>query len=645
MKLFRVSSIALIVSFVLPAFSQAEVPRDQMSPRFLVHLLDYLAKDYGGAVENGKVTSQSEYDEQKEFSATALSVNKSLGGVYETREVSKKLSHLRQLILSKAEAKVVSALAREIQAQVIKLSGLELAPAKWPSLGHGKQLFAQSCVACHGATGAGDGSAGAALDPKPANFLDSHMRALSPFQAFNTIRLGVPGTGMAAYHALSDKDVWDLAFYVVSLRYAGEPGSDRVKAVALDGDMLKKVATLSDEKLEPTLQAKDDQEKVTILAALRTRSDDDESGGNTLALANSLLNEAEEDYAAGKLESAKTKALKAYLEGIEPIEPRIRASDPNVVAELEEKMAAVRMGVEYRKTEDELRLAAVSARAAITKAGGLLKESGMSPWLAFLAAAAILLREGFEAVLVVIALLGVIRAAGSRRAAVWVHGGWVSALGLGAVGWFFSGWLLGISGAQRETMEGATSLLAVAVLLVVGFWLHSQTEIGRWKEFIHARVQRALDGKNLWALASISFIAVFREAFETVLFLRAVWLEGGDGAKAAMATGVVVSLSLVILSGWLILRFSARVPIRRLFEASALVMVALAIILTGKGLHAFQETGALSVTGIGHLFRVELLGFYPTAETALSQAGVLLLIVALWLVGKRPSLASREAVE
>ena len=300
-------------------------------------------------------------------------------------------------------------------------------------------------------------------------------------------------------------------------------------------------------------------------------------------------------------------------------------------------MAEVRSAIEGKAPVADLKSRVLAANAEIEAAGNLLSKTDMSPWIAFMAAAAILLREGFEAVLVIIALLGVIRASGSPRAAAWVHGGWLSALGLGAIAWIFSGWLMGISGAQRETLEGATSLFAVVVLLVVGFWLHSQTEIGRWKAFIHGKVQRALDGKNLWALASISFVAVFREAFETVLFLRAIWLEGGDGAKIAMTAGVLSSLALVIAMAWAILKYSAKLPIRRLFEASALVMAALALILTGKGLHSFQETGTLSVTSSPGAFHAALVGVYPTWETLTSQVVVLALVLVLWAYGKRPS--------
>lgn len=613
-------------------FLAAGANATEYSPRFLVHLLDYLAKDYGGAVANGKVTSSSEYQEQIEFCKTAVETNQHLIETRMNPEIQTQLKKLNSLINRKADAEVVSKLAREIQAQVIQVSHLQIAPTRWPSLARGSKLFAQACVACHGAGGAGDGPAGVALNPKPANFLAEHMEEISPFQAYNTIRLGVPGTGMAAFHSFSDLEVWDLAFYVVSLRHKGAQGS-----AGADSEILKKVATLSDKSLKDQFKDKGDRESLAVVAALRAHSDDDESGGGSLGIARSELDSSLSDYESGNSDSAKTKALKAYLEGIEPVEPRLKASDPAIVSDLETKMAAVRGAIEAKKSAVDVRAAVASAKSAIDVAEELLKTKSMSPWVAFLAAAAILLREGFEAVLIVIALLGVIRAAGSRRAAAWVHGGWVSALSLGVIAWFFSGWLMGISGAQRETLEGATSLFAVVVLLIVGFWLHSQTEIGRWTAFIHGKVQKALEGKNLFGLASISFIAVFREAFETVLFLRAIWLEGGDGSKLAMTAGVITSLAAVIGMAWAILKYSARLPIRRLFGISAAIMALLAVILTGKGLHSLQETGVLSVSSSPAAFRSDLLGLYPTWETLASQMVILLAVFALWSFGKKPT--------
>jgi high-affinity iron transporter len=249
----------------------------------------------------------------------------------------------------------------------------------------------------------------------------------------------------------------------------------------------------------------------------------------------------------------------------------------------------------------------------------------------------ILLREGFEAVLILIALLAVIRASDSKDAARWVHAGWASALGVGVAAWFFSGWLMAISGAQREMLEGVTALLAVAVLLYVGFWLHSRTEITRWTQFIDVQVKSMLSGRNLWGLAAIAFMAVFREAFETVLFMRALTLEGGQTGVNAMLLGATLAIGGLAALSWLLLKYSARLPIRTIFTVSSALMVILAVILTGKGLHALQETGALSVSATPWRWSTDVFGVYASWQPLIGQVAIAAIVGLLWRIGSRPT--------
>lgn len=148
----------------------------------------------------------------------------------------------------------------------------------------------------------------------------------------------------------------------------------------------------------------------------------------------------------------------------------------------------------------------------------------------------------------------------------------------------------------------------------------------------------ALRGKNLLGLAAVSFFAVSREALETVLFLRAVTFESGDAGQTAMAAGVAAALATTVVLTWAVLRWSARIPIRTVFTASAAMMAFLAVVLTGKGLHAMQETGLLPVTAFPVLRRWEFVGMYPTLETVVSQLLILVLGIALWHYGRKAPL-------
>ncbi len=175
------------------------------------------------------------------------------------------------------------------------------------------------------------------------------------------------------------------------------------------------------------------------------------------------------------------------------------------------------------------------------------------------------------------------------------------------------------------------------MLLYIGFWLHSRTEISRWQHFIEVQVKDKLQGGNLWGLAGIALMAVFREAFETVLFMRAITLEGGAQGVQAMALGLVVSVAGLATLSWLLLKYSAKLPIRKIFSVSSALMVILAVILAGKGLHALQETGTFFVTVTPWGWTTDLLGVYATWEIVIAQLLTGVLVFVLWRLGSRPA--------
>jgi high-affinity iron transporter len=604
-------------------------------PRMLVHLLDYLSQDYAGAVgPDRKVLSASEYREQKEFAKTASGIAQ---GCAMAPGAAQDGRALKRLIDSRAAPARVSAAAQALKAKVIKSYGIPVAPESWPDLTEGRKLYAQNCAACHGETGRGDGPQGLALSPRPASFHNSElMDTLSPFRAFNTVREGVPGTKMPSFAgAFSDKETWALAFYVMSLRYEDDAEARRA-AAGVDETLLADASSLSDARLFSSLPG-DEGQRRRKLAAVRLHSRSGPGAGSTLARGRELLARAADEYGRGLFAVAEKDAISAYLEGVEPVEPRLRASDPGAVVALEERMSAVRAAISARRPKEQVLAAVSAAGQALDSAQGSLEGQGSSAAMILLVAMGIVLREGFEAVVIVLVLLAVVRAADARKAQAWVHAGWLAALALGAAAWVLSGRLMTL-GSSRELVEGVTSAVAVAVLLYVGFWLHSRSEISEWKRFVHGQVRQALEGGKLWGLAGISFMAVFREIFETVLFLRASVLEGGRGAEALAAAGAAAALILVLVCAWALLRYSVRLPVRELFAFSAATMAALAVILAGQAAHSLQEAGVLGVVPAPIHWRLESLGIFPTVQVWLAQLAALAVTAVLWrLSSRRPS--------
>ena len=629
--------IFLLLAFCLAApFGWAKTPE---APRLIVHLLDYLAQDYGGAVQGGKVVNEGEYREQVEFMALVMQAEKELPADSRGPEFRDGLLQLQSLILQKADPSQVAPLARRLQSDLLKTSGLQVAPGQWPDLAKGAAIYGQNCAACHGAEGRGNGPAAGGLDPLPANFHEAErMELFTPLKGFNSIRLGIPGTAMAPFPNLSDQEVWDLSFYIASLRHQKTrdgltPSELNSYKTLLSTTPLQVLATSTDRDLETREGGKTLEEQKKILSVLR--SPPSKKSVMNFIVAREGLARSLEEYREGRPSQAKQEALKAYLEGVEPLEAPLRAKSPPLVAQIEGKMADLRTQFDGGRPYGEASQT-VAALSGLFEKGEVLLQEGSSLWFMFLLSSSIILREGFEAILIIVAILGVLRALGQRRAALWVHGGWLAALSLGFIAWFVSSWLIRLSGAGREMMEGLTSLFAVAVLLYVGFWLHNKTEIHRWTAFIDGRTRSALATGNLASLAFISFAAVFREAFETVLFLQALSLEGKGGAKA-LAGGVAFSLALIILLTALLLKFSVRIPIRKLFMLSSALMISLAVVLTGKGVHSLQEMGWVPTTSFPSAFRSDLLGLYPTMETLLAQVLVVLIALLLWMIGKRPS--------
>lgn len=217
----------------------------------------------------------------------------------------------------------------------------------------------------------------------------------------------------------------------------------------------------------------------------------------------------------------------------------------------------------------------------------------------------------------------------------WMHSGWITALLVGVLSWFLTDYIISFGGKNRELMEGIISLVAVLVLLYVGFWMHSQTVSKKWQKLIKEKVSQYLERDKMYGLALFSFIVVFREVFEVILFLKAINLEVDVKNQSALGLGVIVSLLVIAVLAYFILKTTRKLPIRQLFLYSTLFIVLLAVILTGSGVHALQESGWIGVTQLPFGIRVEWLGIYPTLQSVGAQLFLILLIIGIYWFERR----------
>lgn len=598
----------------------------------MVHLLDYIAVDYSMAVENGRVINQAEYQEMQEFAGTISSLGQSA-----PNQVQSDIILLTELIREKASQEKISSVSGSIRQALINHYHLEIAPKRWPSLVNGAELFALHCSSCHGAEGRGNGPLAQGLEPSPTNFHHpDKANGLSPFQAYNTVRLGVENTGMRAFNELSDDEVWDLSFYILSLPQVNTEASRDVIPADISGKVdLKTLASKNNSGLAKILNLQEDQDK--IIAALRLYPGEMAGAEETdyLAKAQRLIDASLEAYKQGDVKEARNLALTAYLEGVEPVEMQLRANDASFVAELETQLGRMRSAIEKEESYEKVAAEAALGKDLITKGRNILAEKEFNGWMSFLLSFSIIFREGLEAFLVIITILGIIRSLKLPKAANWVHAGWISAIAVGFGLWLLAESLFTFTGAQREVMEGIIALFAVGVLLYVGFWMHSKSEAGKWQAYVRGKIQVLAKKENLLGLAFLSFLVVFREAFESVLFLSALNMEVGESHAFAFGSGIVIAFAAIGVLAVLLLRYSRKLPVPLLFKYSAIVISFLAVMLAGKGIHALQEAGMVSITTLPVNLRISLIGLYPSWETVSGQIFTLVLVMVLWRMGNR----------
>lgn len=607
-------------------------------------MLDYLATDYAGAVRDGAVISASEYAEMREFAATARHRLGELKPTSATPALLAQADALAASIAAKAAPAEVARQAHALADGLLLAYPVPTAPTHPPDLARGATLYQQQCAACHGRTGHGDGPAGLHLSPPPIAFTDQKRAdQRSELSLYEVITQGVAGTSMASYAGqLSSDDRWALAYHVGTLAYQREAVGGAAQwqhdaEARAEISNLKELSAARVNQLQASLGA---ERARAIVGYLRAHPDAVQQGLTGIALARGRLAASLAAYRKGAAGQATQLALSAYLDGVEPVEPRLNARDSDLRAQLELAMGAYRTALSRQAPVAAVTSQAKSIDALLARAQQIIDEGTSDATATFVGAFTILVREGLEALLVVVALLAFLRKAQRRDAVRYVHAGWTLALVAGGLTWAVASYAIAISGANRELTEGLSSLFAAAVLLSVGLWMHQKSIGGRWQAYLKEKMAAALDRKSAWFLFGLAFISVYREVFESILFYAALWSEGQQlWLLAGMAAGAL-TLGLI---AWVLLRTSRRLPIGQFFSASSALIAILAVVLTGKGVAALQEAGWVAVTAapVPHL---EVLGIYPTWQTVAAQSVVLALLVVGYVfnVRRARSLATRE---
>ncbi len=656
--------------------------------RRLLTLLSGMRTEYQEAFDGTTLVRPIELDEARLLFAEARDLNKRLALLPPAD-----LDGLEQQLGGSATVEAVKTTVDGLAARVTAATGIRDEPyaPEPPSAARGKALFDENCATCHGMQGMGDGEESQRLGLKPANFADvAFMRIETPLDFFNMISLGRRKSGMPEWgEALSVQHRWDAVSYLWTLAHspadmaAGEQLYTTQCAgchgVAGDGHGTTAAAPMpdwtspgslihtSDEALFATVtdgapgmpsfaSQMSEAQRWQVVSFVRALS----LGGplrpgtpipsvddllpkvdaarvkSAIGEASRLLDEAVEARRAGN-PSASGMATDAYMR-FEPVEKRLGALDPGLVGRVEEGFVRVRTALREPGSMVSSELEALVARLhGDLDAAAIVLEPTADGWVRFAQSVAIILREGFEMVLVIGALLTYARRTGQSALVRPIHTG--SAIGVVAslITAVLLSTLLRLTPGAGPILEGAALLLAAGVLFWVSYWLISKSEADRWQRYIQGKVKQAIASGSGTALAAAAFLAVYREGFETVLFYQAL-LASAPAGDVMVAMGFVVGLGLLGLVHLGLKQVGIKIPMAQFFLVTGGLLYFMAFIFAGKGVFELQEAGVVALTPVAWAPRMPALGIYPSLETLLAQ-GVL---VALLLYATAVTLRRRR---
>lgn len=368
-----------------------------------------------------------------------------------------------------------------------------------------------------------------------------------------------------------------------------------------------------------------------------------------------ILDQAYEAAAAGKGDEGATLVNNAYYQyyeklGFEKNVMNVISGDRVSQVEYQFKMTRKTMrdggsDREIKQLVDDLKSwlvkdAAILDGGASGNVNGFTKLVTSSAGQAFL----ILIREGLEALLVVAAVIAYLVKSGNKRFTKWIYLGVVAGLaGSGLVAVLFT-FLFGGSGPIQEISEGVCALIATLMLLWTSNWMLNKSSVEAWNNYIRNKTEAAVAGAQskvesgqglglgmIASLAMLSFLAVFREGAETVIFYESIYSMSQD-AHGMWVGGLAAAAVLIVI--FLILRFtSVKIPIGPFFLVTSIVMAALVVIFAGGGIHALIEGDLIEGTYLSSVPTNDWIGLYPYVETITAQVIAAIAVVVLFVVG------------
>ncbi len=583
-----------------------------------LHLLDYLGADYPATVADGKVVDTVKYQQQVDNLAALQGLVVALPQRAERDALEQAVNQLKSAVAGRQDAAQVTRQARQLSAKLALAYEVSQAPAITPDPARGAPLYAQHCSVCHGESGAGDGPAGIGLEPPPSNLRDTaRLDRLSLYDLYNATGLGIAGTDMPAFaDQLDDRQRWDIATYIAS--FSAQPVAQPAKTFNL-ADLARQTPA--------EIQAAEGPDATAIFRAQRAQPPQVQRGpAQLLDYTSVTLDKSLAAYKAGDREQAYDLSVAAYLEGFELVESSLDNVDANVRKDTEKSLMAYRQSLQDSMPLPQVAQKLEAAKGKLKESADLLGSDGLSLSLSYISGLLILLREGLEAILVLAAILAFLRNTGQQSAVRSVNIGWGLALLAGLATWALAAYVIDVSGAQRELLEGATALFASVMVLWLGVWMHDRRHAAAWQDYIKSSL---VGGGGRFGFALLAFFSVYRELFEVILFYETLWLQAGPAGHDAVLAGGATALVLLLGLAWVILRGSAKLPLSLFFGINAALLCALSVVFAGHGVKALQEAGIFGTRPVP-FFEFDWLGIHADLYSLGAQAIALIAIAVLY---------------
>ncbi|NRD78606.1 FTR1 family iron permease [Bacillus sp. BRMEA1] len=256
-------------------------------------------------------------------------------------------------------------------------------------------------------------------------------------------------------------------------------------------------------------------------------------------------------------------------------------------------------------------------------------------------AAMILIREGLEALLVVIALMSFVKKSGGEKGRGWIWTGVLSGLGVSVVLALIVKFVIssGAFGNNNAQIAGWTGVFAAAMLLYMSYWLHSQSNIADWNRYIREKSQTALSTGKLVSLGVLAFLAVFREGTETVLFYIGM---ASQIKLQSLLLGFLIGAAILGILAYLMVFVGLKLPLRPFFMVSSVIVFYLCIKFTGMGIHSLQLAGFIQTTNTSSIPSIEFFALYPSWESTIPQ---IILVIGAVIIILSKKLKNKKLVE